>query len=81
MRYQAVVISGSLGIRVIKCTAMGFIASTVSPRGRLEPRMDIKVSGRKTTVTDALRAHVDEDRRGAQGFRYRAHDSRRRASL
>ena len=22
--------------------------------------MDIKVSGRKTTVTDALRAHVDE---------------------
>ena len=38
----------------------GYIASTVSPRGRLEPRIDIKVSGRKTTVTDALRAHVDE---------------------
>ena len=27
---------------------------------RLESRMEIKVSGRKTTVTDALRAHVDE---------------------
>ena len=44
--------------------------------------MDIKVSGRKTTVTDALRAHVDEKIGEAlKVFDIDAHDSRRRASL
>lgn len=56
----ASVASGRAAVAVYPTRFSGYNEGTSYSRIEKEPRMDIKVSGRKTTVTDALRARVDE---------------------